>query len=248
MPGRIYINTNTSSLVLQCKIYVLTKLRILLDSAMADEIMCEFCAEVVQRSNYIRQRRRRHPDQSTSLVCRGVVATDVNVPPSVPVVSDVTTLMSTPVMTYHSEVVARTAPHPAPRISSAANQLVEAVQSLLEQCHLSSVEDLCDHVRQNFTAVPEHELFPLVVGAVAGAQVAAAHHFVVERDRAFYSPNMVHVAIRSGANLAMWNLGLGRFTQTSSGPSTVPGPRFQSEALPHSSSHIHYDRDGDAPF
>ena len=133
---------------------------------MADEMTCEFCSEVVQRSNYFRHRRRRHPDQSTSLVCQGVVATDVNVPPPVPVVSDVTTLMSTPVMTYHSEVDARTAPHLAPNIS-AANQLVEAVQSLLEQCHLSSVEDLCDHVRQNFTAVPEHELFPLVVGAVA---------------------------------------------------------------------------------
>jgi len=34
---------------------------------------------------------------------------------------------------------------------------------------------------------------------------------------------------------------------SSSGPFTVPGPRFQSEALPYSSSHIHYDGDGDAP-
>jgi len=126
-----------------------------------------------------------------------------------PIVSDVTTLMSTPVMTGHSEVGAGMAPLPAPRISSAANQLVEDVQSLLEQCHLFSVEDLCDHVHQNFASVPEHELFPLVVGAIAGTQVAAAHHFVVERGRASYSPNMVHLATRSGANLAIWNLGSG---------------------------------------
>jgi len=117
-----------------------------------------------------------------------VIIAGVDVPPSVSGTGSGTSvaLMSTttPDMTYHREVEACVPPRPAPWVSSAANQLVEAAQAMLMQCNLSLTEDICDYICQHFTSVLEQEVFPLVVGAVAGAQLAAAHHFIVERSRA----------------------------------------------------------------
>ena len=92
---------------------------------------------------------------------------------------------------HRGEAGGGVAPPPSLRLSSAANQLVEAAQSLLERCLLSSVDELCDYVRRNYASVPEHELFSLVVGAVAGAKLAAAHHFAVERGRVSYGRDTV---------------------------------------------------------
>ena len=92
-----------------------------------------------------------------------------------------------------------------------------------------SEDAVCDYVRRNFPDVLEHELYPLVIGAVAGAQHAAARHFIVERGRASYAPDMVHFVIRAGANLAIWNMGLGRFIQPSSQPSLLAGSHRTSE-------------------
>ena len=64
-------------------------------------------------------------------------------------------------------------------------------QAMLMQCNISSTEDIRDYICQHFTSVPEQEVFPLVVGAVAGAQLAAAHHFIVERGRATHGPDTV---------------------------------------------------------
>jgi len=109
-----------------------------------------------------------------------------------------------------------------------------SVEALLEQRQLMSEDALCDYVSRNFPDIFEHELYPLVIGAVAGAQHATAHHFVVERGRASYAPDMVHLAIRAGANLAIWNMGLGRFMQPSSEPSPAAGSYRTSEIQPHS--------------
>ena len=199
---------------------------------MSDEITCEFCTEVVRRSNYSRHRRRRHPDQFSSLFCRGVTVADVRVSTAVPTVGAATTFMSTPTpsVMHRSEAGGGVAPPPPLRLSSAANQLVEAAQSLLERCPLASVDELCDYVRQNYASVPEHELFSLVVGAVAGAQLAAAHHFAVERGRVSYGRDMVNMAINTGAFLAMWNLALPRLTAAPTAAASVPEPRPRSEA------------------
>ena len=164
--------------------------------------------------------------------------------------------MSTQAMTHRGEVGSGAAPPPAFRVSSAANQLVEAAQSLLERCPLSSVDALSDYVRQDFPSVPEHELFSLVVGAVAGAQLASAHHFAVERGRVSYGRDMINVAINSGSFLAMWNLALPRLTRSPSGSSSLPEPRPRSEApsLPSFIRHefpgprVRYDGDDDVPL
>jgi len=60
---------------------------------------------------------------------------------------------------------------------------------MLMQCNLSLTEDICDYICQHFTSVLEQEVFPLVVGAVAGAQHAAAHLFIIERGRATHGPD-----------------------------------------------------------
>ena len=106
----------------------------------------------------------------------------------------------------------------------AMNPFVNAVQSLLDQQELTTVDALCDHVRQNFPSIHEHELFPLVMGALAGAQYAAHHHFIVERGRVAYKAKMVHVAINSGSNLALWNMGLSRLERAPSRPASDLAP------------------------
>jgi len=244
---------------------------------MSGSIICDDCGEVMLRKSYGRHRRRRHPElfPPPPQLCRGVSVVDAAAPPATSVFggSSLQASLSAPTSPVWSTAMlvavpasapAATAPETTPhvesrpgivtssslRASSAMNQLVEAAHSLLMQLDLNSVDELSDHVQRNFASVPEHELFPLVVGAIAGAQLAAAHHFVVERGRASYASKMVHKAIKSGSNLAMWNMGLGRLEASSSETSSVPvsslPPAPPSQASPtHAASHqprIQYER------
>jgi len=107
---------------------------------------------------------------------------------------------------------------------------------LLQQRQLVLFEDLCDHVRQGFPDIPEHELFPHVIGALDGAQLTAANHFIAEHGRASFTTGVAHLAVNARADLAIWNTGLVRYTQSSAAASPVGGPSHVTEPPPRASS------------
>ena len=201
---------------------------------MPDEMTCPYCLKTVSRSNFSRHQRRKHSAASTTHLCRGVSLVDVTHPSSTLSSNETMTTTAATIVRRDSEASVAMIPSLPTRLRSVSRLLVDAAQSLLEQRQLVSEDALCDYVRRNFPDILEHELYPLVIGAVAGAQHAAAHHFIVERGRASYAPDMVHLAIRAGANLAIWNMGLARFIQPSSEPFPSAGPHRTSEIQPHS--------------
>ena len=171
---------------------------------MADRVTCPDCSVSVLKNNLSRHRRHVHPPSSTSRVCRAVTVTKESRSRS----SSRETATSDPAAGAETEVVEAIV---SASRSATTYQLIDAARAMLQQHHLTSEEALCDYLRREFVGIPEHELYPLAVGALAGAQYAAGFHFLVERARASFSPDMKHRAIQAGSALALWNLGLDSF-------------------------------------
>jgi len=51
---------------------------------------------------------------------------------------------------------------------------MDVVRSMLEHHCLTTEEELCEFISTNYSEIPEHKLYPLVVGAVTGAQYAVS--------------------------------------------------------------------------
>ena len=168
---------------------------------MADKVTCPNCALSVSRANLSRHCRVVHGEASSQRVCRRVT-TDSEPRSS----SRNAAISDDPARIPTSRSAAPPTVIDRPSRSS-TYLLMDAVRSLLEQHHLITEEQMCEFLRVNFSGIPEHQLFALVVGAVTGAQYAANFHFIVERNKTSRDAAKREVAINAGSSLSFWNLG-----------------------------------------
>ena len=134
-------------------------------ASMADKVTCPNCALSVSRANLSRHCRVVHGEASSQRVCRRVT-TDPE--PRSRSSSRDTAISDDPARIPTSRSAASSTVVDRPSRSS-TYLLMDAVRSLLEQHHLITEEQMCEFLRVNFSGIPEHQLFALVVGAVTGA-------------------------------------------------------------------------------
>ena len=167
-------------------------------------IVCGGCNKILDKKNFPRHCRLRHPSDRLTPPVFAVPALPTGIPSGTPATSIASSAMCPETMSESSASASIIGPSPE-RLSHLYER---AAKAMLKQHHQYTEEDLTEFLAKEYPGVPEDQRQALIIGATAAAQSVAHLYVLWNASRTGTDPASKGTTEAAERSLSFYNLGL----------------------------------------